>query len=165
MRRPCSRGYMLLETTVAILVLGIVAVAIHGATRQSIQTRGQAQDFTKVAFLMEDFLAKLETQHLVVEGERKGTFDEYGKRFDFHCVIRPVLIPAPVINTSNDPEQPAMLVAELPAESSFLVHVALTVTWNRGEMPFEETIETLLPPSQLHIPEPLVPIDEGLLDE
>ena len=147
-----SHGYMLLEATVAILVLGIVSLAIHGATRQAIQSRAQAQDFTHAAFLMEDYLSTLELNKQVMTGEWEGTFEGHANRFSYVCTIRPAYIPPIMVNISDDPAQPIYKEEAYPAESSFLLHVTLTARWTRGEIPFEETIETLLPPSQLYVP-------------
>ena len=147
-----ARGYMLLETTVAIVVLGIVSLAIHGVTRQAVQTRAQSQDYTRVAFLMEDYIAKLEMEPKLVEGLREGVFEAEGRRFSYTCTIQPHTLPPLIINTSQDPATPTMETFSYPTDSSFLVHVALTVRWTRGTIPFEETMETLLPPEKLFIP-------------
>ena len=154
-----SRGYMLLETTVAILILGIVAIGIHGATQQAIQTRGQSQDFTQVRFLMEDYMAKLTLQRQVMEEFREGVFDQDEGRFSYECTIRPVVIPPPLIPSTQDSSTLISLEGAYPEDSSFMVHIALTVKWTRGTIPFEETIETLLHPNQLYIPEDLLPLD------
>ena len=157
-----SQGYMLLEATVAILVLGIVSLAIHGATRQAIQSRAQAQDFTHAAFLMEDYLSTLELNKQVATGEWEGTFEGHTNRFSYVCTIRPAYIPSIVVNTSDDPAQPIYHEESYPADSSFMLHVALTARWTRGEIPFEETIETLLPPTQLYIPSDVAaPVEVG----
>lgn len=156
MRRRSTRGYILIETTVAVVVLGISAITIQGVIRQAIQTRGQVQDFTHVRFLMEDYMARLELQPYVFAGTGEGVFDEGDGRFRYTYTIRAVNVPVPEL-----PAPPGLRAEDIArftydAGASRLVHVALTVRWRRGQMDFEETIETLLRQAKLYTPSDVV---------
>jgi type II secretory pathway pseudopilin PulG len=152
MRSRSKHGYILIETTVAIVVLGISAITIQGVVRQAIQTRGQVQDFTHVRFLMEDYMARLELQPYVFAGIGDGVFEEGAGRFRYTYEIRPVNVPVPDMPIPDGlrPEELTRFTYE--SRATYLVHVGLTVRWTRGQMDFEETIETLLPQAKLYVP-------------
>ncbi len=152
MRSRSTHGYILIETTVAIVVLGISAITIQGVVRQAIQTRGQAQDFTHVRFLMEDYMTRLEVQPYVFAGTGDGVFEEGGGRFRYTYEIRRANVPVPEMPIPDGlrPEEFSRFTYE--SRATYFVHVGLTVRWTRGQMEFEETIETLLPQAKLYVP-------------
>mgnify|MGYP001165986907 CR=1 FL=1 len=152
MHRRSKRGYILIETTVAMVVLGISSITIHGVVRQSILTRGQAQDFTQVRLLMEDYMARLELQPYLFPGVEQGTFDDGSGRFGYTHRIRVVGVPVPELPIPSNTPADEVRDFRYERDASLLVHVALTVRWKRGGMDFEETIETLLPQSKLYVP-------------
>ena len=152
MRKNSDRGYILIETTVAMVVLGISAITIHSVIRQSIQTRGQVQDFTHVRFLMEDYLARIELQPYVFEGEVSGVFDEGDGRFSYRHEIREVEVPVPPTpQPRNVPAEEVKPFKHLKT-AECMIHLSLTVRWSRGGMDFVETMETLLPQKKLWDP-------------
>lgn len=67
-------GYIMVETVVAMGLLSTGMVVIHGAIRQTIIARGQAQDFTVARFLLEEIAAEKELQPELVEGSGQGNF-------------------------------------------------------------------------------------------
>ena len=152
MNRRSTSGYILIETTVAIVVLGISAITIHGVIRQAIQTRGQVQDFTHVRFLMEDYMARLELQPYLYAGTGDGMFEEGEGRFRYSYRIRPVRVPVPELPVPSGIDPGEFSRFKYHPGASYLVHVALTVRWTRGQMEFEDTIETLLPQAKLYVP-------------
>ena len=58
MRNATTFGYVMVETVVAMGLLSVSMVAIHGAVRQTVIARGQAQDYTIARFLLEEIVAK-----------------------------------------------------------------------------------------------------------
>lgn len=144
--RRAGGGYILLEATVALLLLSIGAYAAHGVIRQAIETRGQAQDYTTVRFLLEQLIAQAELQRELVDTQREGTFTGEYDRFSWTYTVRRVNLPPPPA-----PEDPwGGYRAERPFQysplTSYIVHVSATVTWRRAGREYSETMETLLTP-------------------
>lgn len=147
-------GYILLETTVALVLLGMGVYAIHGAIRQAIVTRGQAQDYTQARFLLERVIAEVEIQPALQQGSKQGRFEAPLDRFEWRHEIRKIRIPKPegAINVG------ALLAGddsgqfEYPIE--YLLRVRATVTWKRAGHAFSESFETLIDPTKLWLPPP-----------
>ena len=149
-----NQGYILLETIVAVVILGISSITIHGVIRQSILTRGQVQDYTQVRFLMEDYMTRLELRNKINPGTGSGTFDDGSGRFAYTYTIKPVAIPVKLIAMQPGIENEINQINNELKNTSQLLHIELTVNWKRGRTEFDETIETLLPKSKLFIPKP-----------
>lgn len=147
-----TAGYILIETTVAVVVLGISAITIHGVIRQAIQTRGQVQDYTHVRLLMEDYMARLELQPYVFAEEGDGVFEEGEGRFKYSYVIEAIDVPEPVLPLPRGTIDGNVAPFKYQAGASKLIRVAITTRWSRGQMDFEETLETLLPQGRLYVP-------------
>lgn len=153
MRR--TAGYIMIETVVAVAVLSLGAVAVNGAIRQAIQTRGQAQDFTRARFLLDSITNELLLQPLLTEGSDSGRFDDPDSRFAWAWTVQRVNPPVPTkpfkpLPPDAKPSPPV----QYPRESSYLAHVHVTVRWERAGMPFSESYETLLAADRLWQPPP-----------
>ena len=147
---PCgTKGYILLEAVVAMVVLSLGIYAVHGTIRQAIITRGQSQDYTRVQFLLEEVMAYATLQPLMQVGEASGRFVQLEKRFAWKYTIRKVDVPSP---TSGSPgalgdEDPLAINDRVP----YLAHVHATVTWKRAGREFSESMETLYNSNSLWI--------------
>lgn len=149
-RRVSQGGYILLEATVALFLLGVVSYAIHGTFQQALMTRAQAQDYTRVRFLLEQVLAEQQLQPLVTQSSGGGFFDnEEDSRFMWEYEIRKITLPKPKVPDTSPPDGGVRGEFKYPKESSFLVHVVVTVTWMRGGQEFSESLETLFSPRKL----------------
>lgn len=150
-----ASGYIMIETVVAVAVLSLGAFAVNGAIQQAIQTRGQAQDFTRARFLLDSLTNELLLQPILTEGSDQGKFDGRDSRFSWAWSVSRVNPPVP-----SEPFKPLPPNAEpsppflYPRESSYLAHIHATIRWERSGMPFEESYETLLAPERLWQPPP-----------
>ncbi len=146
-RRKHSRsGYILVEATTALVILSIGAYAIHASLRQAVITRGQAEDYTHVRFLLGRVLAELEKQPLVEAGTESGTFEAPFERFSWTSEVRRADLPYPTFVGGPVPSDPAFTYTD---GLDYLVHVKATVSWARAGSPFSESLETLLRPEKL----------------
>ncbi|MCH7909983.1 MAG: hypothetical protein IIB38_10245, partial [Candidatus Hydrogenedentes bacterium] len=66
-RRRTISGYILLETAVALVLLSVGATTVHRTIQEAIRTRGQAQDYTRVRFLLDQVVADIEIQPELTE--------------------------------------------------------------------------------------------------
>lgn len=142
-----NRGYILLETTVALLILSVGAYAVHGAFQQAAIARGQAADYTEARFLLEQTLSEIEAKPLIEAGAATGTFDDPHDRFRWSSEVRKLPLPAPRDLRSRT-KQPF----RYPKGRDYLVRIAVTVTWERAGQSFSESLETLLGPERLWEP-------------
>ena len=104
MRRPAPasagvpsrrRGYILVETIVAMALLSAGMVAIQGGLRQAVLVRGQARDYTQARFLMDGLIADLSLQPEHVQGSKSGRFSGEYDRFSYTWTISRVDVPVP----------------------------------------------------------------------
>lgn len=145
-------GYILLETIVAMGVLSIGMVAIHGALRQAILTRGQAEDYTTARFLLEEVAAKKEVELELIEGSDRGRFPKPYSRFRYEWEIKKVEVPLPPVPPNLPPEVAAHVKEELE-KNKFIGKLHVKIHWTRAGMPFDAVGETLLRPGQLWFPQ------------
>ena len=149
-RRASEGGYILLEALVALTLLGVISYSIHGTFQQALMTRGQAQDYTRVRFLLEKVVADQQLQPLVVERADDGFFDGEGNdRFWWEYKIKKIRLPKPPEPTTPPPRGRSHPVFRYPLDGGFLVHIVATVSWRRGGRDFSESIETLFSPQKL----------------
>jgi len=144
--RRTARGYILIETVVAMAVLSVSMVAIQRGARQTLYIRGQARDYTQARFLLENLIAEADLQPKHVEGMQSGRFGGDFDRFSWTVAISRVDLPMPPI----PPDVPEEEIKELTCE--YLTCVRATVAWMRAGREFEETAETLLAPERLFVP-------------
>ena len=113
-------------------------------------TRGQAQDYTRARFLLEQVVADQQLQPLVVERADDGFFDgEENGRFMWEYQIKKIRLPKPPEPTTPPPPGTSRAPFRYPLDGGFLVHIVATVSWTRSGQEFSESIETLFSPQKL----------------
>lgn len=147
--RARAAGYILIETAVAVLLLSVGAFAVHRTIQEAIRTRGQAQDFTRARFLLDQRMADVLAQPVLVEKREQGRFTGQDDRFTWNSDIRRVNMPVPKAPMRPREDGPPAAPFEFPRDRDYLARVHVTVSWERGGMNFSETYETLLPPQRL----------------
>lgn len=140
MSRRGTQGYILVETMVALVLLSIGAFAVQGTIRESLLTRGQAQDYTRARFLLQDLIADIELQPLLAAGKHTGQFKGADDRFRWDTEVRRVDVPK--LKGGQKPFR-------FPEGFEYLTRVRATIYWKRGGREFSETMETLLSPEHL----------------
>ena len=149
-RRPGRGGYILVEATVALVLLSLGAYAVHGTIRQALITRGQAQDYTQVRFLLERIASEVSLQPMVKEESQSGSFTGDFSRFAWSYTLSRVDVPLP-----QPPPFPPAGWAE-PEDFEYQVEylglITATVTWQRAGQPYSESLETLFNPFKLWQP-------------
>ena len=151
--RHSKRGYIMVETVVAIVILGVSAITIQGVIREAIRTRAQVQDYTHVRFLLEEFIAQKELQPVLFEDRGEGIFDDGTGRFRYTYSVEPMLVPPPVFPAPLAPPEVPIPKFQYNADAFLLVRVSITASWTRGETDFEETMEILLPQERFVAPQ------------
>jgi len=147
--KRCNQGYILLEAMVAMVVLSLGAVMVHSVLRQGVLTRGQAQDYASVQFLMDGLMADIELRPALQAESRSGAFDEYDGRFTYRYTIRKVAVPYPKPTPSSNPKKRPR---GIPPDRSFMVHVRADILWSRGGVPFRVSREMLYGPDRYFQP-------------
>ena len=146
------QGYIMVETTVAIVILGISAITIHGVIREAIRTRAQVQDYTHVRLLLEEFIAEKELQPVLFEDRGQGTFDDGTGRFSYTYSVEPIKVPHPVFPTPIAPPDVRIPKFQYDEGANLLVRVSVTASWTRGTTEFQESMEVLLPQDRFAVP-------------
>jgi type II secretory pathway pseudopilin PulG len=148
-----QKGYILIEATVAMVVLSLGAIMVHGTMRQSTQTLGQSEDFTQARFLISSLMNEIQLQPELVEGKKIGQFQENEGRFRYEYIVRKVPIPLPnepapeIDPNSRDPRK-----VKFNPRDKYLLHVRTVIKWRRAGREFEESLETLLDGDRLYVP-------------
>jgi len=147
------QGYILIEATVAMVVLSVGAMMVHGTMRQSIMTLGQSDDFTQARFLLGSLMSEIELQPELLEGKKTGVFARNDGRFNYEYTIRKIEIPLPKAPAKvKDPRTNENKKIEFNPQDMYLLHVRSVVKWSRGGRQFEESLETLLDGRLLYVP-------------
>lgn len=142
-----TAGYILVDATVAMIVLSAGIVAIQSGMRQTLHLRGLARDYTEARFLLESLVAELGLQAKHAEHSKSGRFPGEHSRFRWHYTVSRSEVPKPRIPPDMPPDQVRVL------NSAFLTRITVTISWTRGDEEYEETAETLLSPNRLFLPE------------
>ncbi len=149
-RPPRNRGgYILIEAAVAMVLLSIGALTVHRTIQEAVRTRGQAQDYTRARFLLEQVMADLESQPELVEHSDRGRFEGEHARFSWDYRVRRVNLPKPGRPLRPPPEGEKIKKFTYPEGQEYLAHLRATVSWTRSGRPFSESYETLLAPEAL----------------
>ncbi|MBW7866486.1 MAG: hypothetical protein H3C30_18980 [Candidatus Hydrogenedentes bacterium] len=149
-RRPV-RGYIFVETLVAMGILSVSMLFIQEAIRQAILTRGQAQDYTTARFLIERVIANRMIAFEQPEGESSGVFPAPFERFSYQWEVRRVEIPQPPLPPDMTPDE---VVFFNQAFKRYLGKVTVRIRWSRAGIPGEAVAETLLRPDMVWMPPP-----------
>jgi len=151
MRRRGVRGYIFVETLVAMAILSISTVVIQESIRQAILARAQAMDYTTARFLVEKVLADRMLVFEQPEGEGKGTFDPPFERFAYSWEVKRVEVPMPELPPTMLPEDIKYFQDNYV---KYIGKLGVTVTWSRAGVPFTATAETLLRSGMVWMPPP-----------
>lgn len=148
MRR--SKGYIFVETVIAMGVLSISTLVIQGGLRQAILTRGQAQDYTTARFLMEKVAGKQALLFQQPEGQGSGAFDPPFNRFAYEWKLERMEVPRPDLPATLDPMQRQMFEENFV---DYMGKLTVRIIWHRAGLDFESVGETLLRPELIWVPE------------
>lgn len=148
MRR--GRGYILVETIVAMAVLSVAILGVHRAISQALTARARTMDVTVARYLLEEVLGDLTLQPELTEGQGQGTFPAPHERFGYSWSIKRVDIPKPEITGNLPPAQREYI--ERLLENSYVGKVQIKVAWERSGQRFEQAAETIIGPRQLWQP-------------
>ncbi len=157
MRPRSVRGYIFVESLVAMAVLSVSAVAIQEAIHQAILARAEAMDYTTARFLVEKVFADRILVFEQPEGEGKGTFDAPFERFSYSWEVKRVEIPMPQLPPGMLPEDMKFFKDNYV---KYIGKLGVKVTWSRAGTPFTATAETLLRAGMIWMPPP--PDDLGV---
>ncbi|MBI5094904.1 MAG: hypothetical protein HZB26_21020 [Candidatus Hydrogenedentes bacterium] len=142
-----ARGYILVETVVAMAVLSVSMVTIHNALGQASLAHAQARDMTQARFLLDQKMGEYTLKPALDEGENSGEFGPELSRFHWKVTVSKIVMP------DAPPAAPNLLglVGQQPLTPpvTFLGKIVVKVAWTTGGRPFEERLETLLAPSHL----------------
>jgi len=148
-----SRGWILMETLVALVVLSVGILATNRALGESLFTRAMAQDYTQARFFLEQVMSELELQPRLAENSTgQGDFGKDYPRFSYKWNVSRVDIPVPQIPPEillNFPDG-----VKLPVP--YLGKISVTVSWTRREQTFSRTADTLISPQKLFVYEQAV---------
>lgn len=142
-------GYILVETIVSLGLLSVGMIVIQSAIRQAILTRGQAEDYTRARFLLEQIVSEKLIQPELMESKGQGEFKENLSRFSYEWEIGKAEIPRPVIPPTIPPEQRKQLEKEF---KGWMGKLHVRISWSRAGIPFEISGDTLFKPEQLWQP-------------
>lgn len=142
-------GYILIEAAVAMVLLSIGALTVHGTIQEAVRTRGQAQDYTRARFLLEQVLADLEIQPELAEHSGRGRFEGEHARFSWDYRVRRVNVPLPGRPLRPPPKDKKIQKFQYSEGEGYLGHLRATVSWTRSGRAFSESYETLIGPDSL----------------
>lgn len=150
-----ARGYILVETLVALTVLSITAMGIQRAVSQAVLTRGLALDYTTVQLLGENLIATLDLEYFQLhEMKKEEVFPAPYERFRYALEVSRVSVPRPELPGSIPPEQRVQLEKRYHGE---MPKVRLEIFWTRSGLEYSRVFETLLGTERLWLP----PLENG----
>lgn len=141
MNARTGRGYIFVETLVAMAILSVSTVVIQEAVRQAILARAEAMDYTTARFLLEKVMADRMLVYMQPEGQGKGTFDAPFERFSYSWEVKRVEIPMPELPSMMAPDDMSFFMSNYVKNIGKL---SAQVTWSRAGTPFTAAAETLL---------------------
>jgi hypothetical protein len=148
-------GYIMVEALVALALLSISVMAINRALGQALVVRAVAQDWTHARFMLDQVMAPVELQPVMVEGTRSGNFGEHHARFSWEITVEKVDLPLPPL----PPELPEPMVKAIEDRLGYMGKVTARITWTRARQPYEAVAVTMIPQNRLWQPrEELMPL-------
>ncbi|MBX7256370.1 MAG: type II secretion system GspH family protein [Candidatus Hydrogenedentes bacterium] len=148
MARNTNRGWILVETLVALVVLSVGILAANRALGESMFTRAMAQDYTQARFFIEQVMSELELQPMLAENSTgQGDFGKDYPRFKYKWAVSRADIPVPrvppeiLVNYPDGIEMPVPYVGK----------ISVTVLWTRRDQTYTRTAETLIGPERLYV--------------
>lgn len=142
MRRP--RGYILVESLVAMTILSLGMISVSNALGQANYTRALARDRSDARFLLETVIGSVTIQPVIDAGTWTGAFRDH-PRFSYEYTVRVASIPEP----PRPPARPGEVTEDYELPVSVIGHIRVTVKWTRLGDAYSETFETLFSPERL----------------
>ena len=144
------RGYILIETIVAMALLSVSMIVIQQSLHQAILVRGRIMDFSTARLLLKEQTAAVEIQHEVPVTKKFGRFPPPYERFSWEWEMSKLSVPRP--------ELPDWIVEDKRKSlkkmfKPYMGKLRVTIKWERGGEPFEITGHTLVKPEHLWLPE------------
>lgn len=143
------RGYILVETVVAMSILAVSSVALQRSVQTAIQARGLAQDYITVRFLLSQLLSEIDLQPALEEQEHRGQFNGVNKRFAYVWSVERVPVPMPEIPANVKPEVRQRILHQF---KKYMGRVRITISWSRAGLAQEIVSETLISPERMWLP-------------
>ncbi|MBI2425217.1 MAG: type II secretion system protein [Candidatus Hydrogenedentes bacterium] len=143
------RGYILVETVVAMAILAVSSVALQRSVQTAIQARGLAQDYITVRFLFNQLLSEIEMQPVLKEQRRQGKFKGINERFSYVWIVKRVPVPVPEIPSTVKPEVRQQIETQF---KKYMGRVQITISWSRAGLKQEVISETLISPERMWLP-------------
>lgn len=151
-----GRGYILIETLTAMAVLSASILAINGAMRQAAVTNALARDFTHARFVLEQVVASVELQQIIVPIVRTGRYGGELAHYQWEYEVDVIEMPVPPVQFDPDNPAHAALLEHLLNEDGeielpvhFIPRITARVSWMRGGREYTETVQTLMEPDRL----------------
>ena len=135
------RGYIFVETLVAMAILSVSTMVIQEAIRQAILARGEAMDYTTARFLIEKVMSDRMLVFEQPEGSGSGTCDAPFERFSYEWEVKRVEIPMPEMPQLMNPDDIEFFKRNYV---KYLGKLTVKLSWSRAGTPFTAVAETLL---------------------
>lgn len=143
------RGYILIETLVALTVLSVSAFTLQRAISQAAILQGLSEDYTTVQFLMENTISRMLLENILLhEMTESGVYPEPYERFAYTIEVSQVPVPRPELPSSIEPFERERLRRRYKDE---IPKLRIEITWMRGGQLNTRVGETLLGPERLWI--------------
>lgn len=139
------RGYILVETLVAMGVLSVGMVAVGNALHQAHMMRAIAKDRTDARFLLEQVTGTVELRTVIEPTAEAGVFPDH-PRYQYSYAIDLIQMEMPKPAPSLSPT----LTRRLRVVPPLIPRLRVSVKWQRMGGAYEEVFETLLPPERIH---------------
>ncbi|MFA7691677.1 MAG: hypothetical protein GX117_13540 [Candidatus Hydrogenedentes bacterium] len=143
------KGYIFVETVVAMALLSVSAIVIQSALRQGMLTRRQGQDYTIARFLLQQVTGDQALRFQQPEGSGSGRFDAPYDDFRFKWDLKKVSIPRPQNIHALPPELYQSFEDRIV---DYMGKLTVRIEWRRGGVPMETVGETLLRPDLFWLP-------------
>lgn len=140
----CTRGLMLMEVVVSMVVLSIGIVAVSRSFSVALHARGLAQDYTDARFLASNTLATLIADTRIGNsGGGEGGFGPDWPRFSWQAKVSQSqfeynrIVPTGGMKSVED---------SLKIQPLFFGKVDVTIKWTRRGQEHSRTVSALVPP-------------------
>lgn len=140
-----KRGFVLIESLVALAVLSIGVIAVNRAMSEALTARALARDYTEARFLIEQKMGDLEAQPVLYDGAESGDFGQARPRFRWERTVEKIRVPEAETPQGVTPGVAFVYEAPVP----FLVKISVTVRWTRARREYAETFQTLAGPDKV----------------
>jgi len=143
------RGYILVETIVAMALLSVTMLTIHAGMRQAFIAIGLSEDYTTARFLLQQVMSNIELQGEVVADRKRGRFPGEYSRFNYEWQVRKIDVPQPSL-PGNTPAE--VRTAFRNQFVRHMGHARVRVTWTRLGAEYTAEAQTLFSPEAMWTP-------------